>query len=201
MQSKPALAAIRWIAPAVLALQAQAKGLIFSTQCRQDGLVEHRGTRHDVDLRLHRQFDVVIGRDRIDQHLEFETVLAKGLNAHAGRTLAAVTEAHQDLVALAQKAAHHLDIKRLVPRSNIAFHVVLDVQHRAVGGFDGDVVRRPGIVELRAAHVGREAVDDFQRTGIVDAEIARGISQGEFLEGSGFEFSAGLDHGGAHLFG
>jgi len=75
------------------------------------------------------------------------------------------------------------------------------VQHRAVGGFDGDIVGRGRIVELGPPHVGSEAVHDLERAGIVDAEVTGGIGKREFLVGTRFERPAWFDHGRTHFFG
>ena len=81
----------------------------------------------------------------------------------------------------AQKAAHDLDIKRLVPGPNIALAVVLEVQNGAVARLGGNVIGRRGIVELGPTHVRCESVHDFQRAGVVDTEVSGGIGQGKFL--------------------
>ena len=73
------------------------------------------------------QFNIVVGRYRIDQHLEFEGFFTEGLNPHAGRSFASITETHNDLITLAQKSPHHLNVKGLIPGTDIALHIVLDI--------------------------------------------------------------------------
>jgi hypothetical protein len=55
------------------------------------------------------------------------------------------------------------------------------MQHCAVTGLYGDKIGCLGSVELGFAHVGGKAVHDLERAGVVDAEIAGGIGEGEFL--------------------
>ncbi len=181
-QAEYLLALVRRISPAILALEAQAQGFAATAQGGQHRLVQGRGAGHDRDFRLLGQLDVVVGCNRVDQHAKLEGRLAKCLDSHSRGALATIAEADDNLVALAQKAAHDLDVKRLVPGPYVAFHVVLDLQHGAVAGFDGDVVWRGRIVELRATHVGREAMYDLEGARVVDAEVAGGVGQGEFLE-------------------
>jgi hypothetical protein len=66
------------------------------------------------------------------------------------------------LITLAQEAAHHLDIERLVPGTDITLHVVLDMQYRAVAGFDRDIIGGGGRIELRAPHVGGKSMHDLE---------------------------------------
>ena len=73
------------VAPFVLALEAEAKALADAAQRRQDRLPERRRAGDDRDRRLHRQLDVVVGREGVDQHAELEARLDKGLHPHAGR--------------------------------------------------------------------------------------------------------------------
>jgi hypothetical protein len=42
---------------------------------------------------------------------------------------------------------------------------------------------------------------DFERTGVVDAEIAGAVGEGKFLVGTSFETSVWLDYGRTHFIG
>ena len=108
--AKLLVALVRRVAPAVFALEAKAEQVPTAAFGRQNRLEQHRRARNDGDLGLLRQFDVVVGRDRVDQHLELEGMLAKSLDAHAGRALAPIAEAHDDLIAFSKKTTYHLDV-------------------------------------------------------------------------------------------
>ncbi|WNQ17941.1 hypothetical protein PVZ81_09830 [Bordetella pertussis] len=112
--------------------------------------------------------------------------------------MAGIAEAHDDLFAFLEIAAHDADEQGLVPRADIALAVVLDVQHRAIAGFDGGVVPALRIGELRLAHVAGEAVHDLDRAGVVDAEVAGGVGEGEAGEAARLEGAGGIYGGGAH---
>ena len=96
-----------------------------------------RGAGHHGDRRRRLDLDIVVRGESVHQHLELESRFVEGLHAHAGRALAGVAEAHDDLFAFFEIAAHHADEQGLVPRADIALAVVFDVQHRAIAGFDG----------------------------------------------------------------
>jgi hypothetical protein len=193
------VAPVARVAPLVLALDREPEGLATPPQGGQDRFPAHRRAGHDADRRLLGQLHVAVGGDGVDQDPELEALLAEGLDPHAGAAAARVAEAHDDAVALAQEAPHHLDVERLVPGPDVALHVVIGVQHRAVAGLDGDVVGRRRVVELGPPHVAGEAVHDLDRARVVDAEIARRVGQGEGPVRPGLYRPRGLDSGGAHL--
>ena len=201
LQPESTLALVGRIAPAVLPFQAEPELFARAAQCRQDRLVERRRARNDLDDRLFRQFDIVVGGNGVDQNAEFESLLAKGLQTDAGAALAAVAEPDDDLVALAQEPAHHLDIEGLVPRPDVALHVVFDMQDRPVRRFHRRVVRGRRIIELRTPHIRGEAMHDLDRSGIVDAEITGRIGHGEFLVRPCFEAPCRGDRRASHSFG
>ena len=186
------------VAPFVLTLETELERLAAAAQCRQYEFVAHRRTGHDRDARLLGQLDIVIRRPRIDQHAEFECRLVERLHAHPGRALAAVAETHDNPVAFAQKAAHDADEQRLVPRPDVELAIVLNFEHRAVGGFDRGVVPAPGVAKLRTPHVGGETVHDLDRTGVVNAEVAGGVGQRKRLQAASLEFARRKNLGTAH---
>jgi hypothetical protein len=65
----------------------------------------------------------------------------------------------------------------------------------------GDIIGGPGIIELGASHVRGETMHYFERTGVVYAEIAGAVSEGELLVGTSFETSVRFNGGRTHFFG
>src|SRR6185369_14361479 len=129
LQREAAADAMAGISPLVLALEAERERLAHAALRRQDSLVEHRRTRHHGKRRLDRKLDEVVGCERIDQDLELESRLAEGLDADAGRALPRIADADDDAVAFAEKAALDADRQRLVPRPDVALHVVPQLEH------------------------------------------------------------------------
>ena len=197
-EREAALDLVAGIAPGVLALEAQAEGLAGAAQGGQQRLPRRRRAGDDGEARLPRQLDIIVGGEGVDQHAELEGRLDEGLHAHAGRAVAAIAEAHRDRVALVQEAAHDADHQRLVPRPDVQLGIVAHVEHGAVGGLDGRVVRALGIVELRPAHVAGEALHDLDRAGVVDAEVAGRVDQRDRLEAAGLDRPGDGEGGGAH---
>jgi hypothetical protein len=128
-------------------------------------------------------------------------LLYKCLYADAGRALPAVAEAHGDRVAFAQETADNADEQGFVPGSDVALGVVLRLQHGVVRSVHRGVIGRPRIAPLRPAHVAGEAVHDFDRAGVVDAEISCRIDQGEGLKTARFDWAGWRDHRCAHALG
>ncbi len=191
----------RRIAPLVDALEAQSKRLAHAAHRRNNRLIAGGGTGDDGDPRLLRQLDVVVGCPRVDEHAELERGLVERLHPDAGRALPPVAEANDDPVAFTQEAAHHADEQRLVPGPDVALRVVLDIQHRAVARLDRRVIPALRVVELRAPHIAREAMDDLDRAGVVDAEVARGVRERQRLEASRFERALRVDRRVSHALG
>ena len=83
-QREHAIHLVAGVAPFVLTLESQTKGLTHGAQRRDDRFPDDWRARHDRDGGLRRQFGVVVGGERVGQHPEFEGWLAEGLHPHAG---------------------------------------------------------------------------------------------------------------------
>ena len=160
-QREQPLDLVAGISPLVLGLEAEAEPVADAAQGRQHSFPGRGRAGDDRDRRLHRQFDVIVGRESIDQHTEFESRLDKGLHPHARRALARVAEPYADRVALAQEAAHNPDHQGFVPRPYIELRIVEHVEHRAVRRLDRGVIRCLRVVPLRPAHVAGKTMHDL----------------------------------------
>src|SRR5471030_50434 len=177
------------VAPLVLAFEAERERLAGAAHGRQDSLVEYWWSGDDRNHRLRRQLHVVVGGERIHQDLELESGLLERLHAQSGRTAPAIAKAHDDGIAFTQEAALHADYDGPIPGSDVPLLLVAQLQHRAVRGFGGDVIPSLRVNELRLAHVGGESMHDPQRTGVVDAEVARYVRERDGGEAASFKFA------------
>ncbi len=175
------------ISPLVLGLELERKRFARLPHRRQHGHPAHGRARGDADGGLTRQWLEHLRRDRVDQHVELEGVLTKGLQTHAGRTLGRVAETHGNGVALTQEAVYHGYVQGAVPGPHVALGVVAAAQHGVVRRRHRGVSRPFSIVELRARLVGSEAETDADCPGVVDAVATRGVDQGEGLKRAGLE--------------
>ena len=145
----------------------------------QNCFPQNRFSGDDGDFGLSWQFDIVISSNCVNQYAKLETVFAEGLNAHARTTTNRVAKVDGNLIALAQESADYLDVNGFIPGANITLHVVLDMQHSAVRSLYRDIVWCRGIIKLRFSHIAGEAMYDFNRAGVIDSIVARGIGQFE----------------------
>ncbi len=188
------------IAPEVLGDDGQPERLARDRKRRPDRFPAMRRAGHEVDRRLLRQLAELISREGIDADLERELLLAVGLQAIAGRALAAVAEPHGQGIAAAQVAAADADQDRVRPRPDVE-PVEPHFELGAVARFDRGVVRRRGIGELRLAHVGGRAPRNLDDAGVVDAEGPGSVGQGQLLVGACDEWSGRIERRGAHVRG
>jgi hypothetical protein len=140
-----------------------------------------RRSRHEREARLLRQLGELVGRKRVDCGPELDPLLAIGLQPVAGRALAAVAQAHRQRIAGAQIAAADADEQRVGVGADVEA-VEPDLELGAIACLDRGEVWRRRLVELRLAHVRRRAPGYLHHPGIVDAERARGIGQGQLGE-------------------
>ena len=82
---------------------------------------------------------------------------------------------HDNLITLTQKTAYYFDVEGFVPGADISFHIVFDMQYCAVRGHDADIICCARIVELGLTHIAGKSMHDFDRTGVVNTEIASGV--------------------------
>jgi hypothetical protein len=168
----------RRVAPGILGDDGQAERLADDRERGPDRLPVRGRSRHQRKRRLLRQLGEFIGRKRIDRRPELDARFAIGLHPVSGRALPAVAHAHGERIAGAQIAAAKADQQRVRVGADVET-VEPDVELGAVAGLDRGEVRRRGLVELRLAHVGGRPPRDFHHAGIVDAERARGVGQGQ----------------------
>ncbi len=190
----------RRVAPRVLGDDGEAKRLADDRERGPDRLPLRGRPRHQRKGRLLRQLGEFIGRKRIDRGLEFDAGFAIGLQPVSGRALPAVAHAHGERIAGAQIAAADADQQRVRVGPDVET-VEPDVELGAVAGLDRGEVRRRGLVELRLAHVGSRPPGDFHHAGIVDAERARGVGQGQLGVGAGEKRPGGREPDRAHVLG
>ena len=145
----------------------------------------------DGDGRGFRQRHVMADGADIGQHLEFESALAKGLHAHAGRALGGVAENDGDGVALAQIAAVQARGQRLEPGPLMAGVVVAERDARAGAGVGGDIIGGRRIVGLQHAVVADETEHYADAAGVVDAVAPDRVDQAKGLQTAGLESAAG----------
>ena len=187
------------IAPDVLGHDREPERLARDRQRGPDRLPARDRAGHEVERRM-RELAELVGRERIDRGAQLDARLAVGLQPVAGRALPAVAEPHRDGVALAQVAAADPDQDGVRPRPDVeAVEPVFELG--AVARLDRGVVRGGGLVELRLAHVRGGAPRDLQHAGVVDAELARRVDDGQLLVGAGDERAGRREHRGAHVLG
>ena len=201
LQPQRAIDQIGWITPLVVGLDRQAERLARSDQRRQHGAPVHPRPRHDGNLRVLRQRDVIVGGDGIGEHSELELAFAIGLHANAGRALATIAEADRDGVAGRQEVLHHADVERAAPRADVALELPLRLEGGAVGGLNCGVALALRIGELHRPEVGGEPEADLDRAGVVEAEGAGGIDQRKALQRARLEASRGGQRRRAHQVG
>src|SRR5689334_1621539 len=147
-----------------------------------------------------RELAEFIRRKGVDRGAQLDAGLAVGLQAVARRTLPTVAEPHRDGVALAQVAAADPDQDGVGPWPDVeAVEPVVELG--AVARLDRGVVRRRGLIELRLAHVRRGAPRDLQHAGVVDAELACRVDDGQLLVRAGDERAGRRELRAAHVLG
>ena len=192
LQGDRALDAVDDICPAVLGQHGKAKGLADAPERRQDRLEALGPAGDQLEPGDVWHLDEVVRGEGVNEHLEREVGLDRRLHAIAGRAAAAIAKPHCDGVALAQKAVGNAHEYGANPWPDVVA-IGLELQHRAVARDRGRIVGGLGIGKLRAARVRRRTPADLDGAGIVDAEVARGVGDGDLLVRSRDEAAGGRD--------
>ena len=146
------------------------------------------------------QLAELVGGEGVDRGLELDPLFAIGLQAEAGRALPAVAETYGQRIAGAQIAAADPDEQRVGVGADVE-PVEPDFELGAVARLDRGEVRRRRLVELRLAHVGGGSPRDLHHAGVVDAEGARRIGQGQLGMRAGHERARRRERDRAHVLG
>ena len=169
----------RGISPLVFGDNGQAKRLADKRERWQDCLPARGRPRHEIEGRLHRQLTELVRRKRIDRGFQLHIRFDVGLQPETRRALPAIAQAHRQRIAGAQIAApnpNQQGVRKGADVEPVEPHFKLG----AVAGFHRGEICRLRLVELRLAHVGGGPPRDLDHAGIVDAESACGVHQGQF---------------------
>jgi hypothetical protein len=152
------------VAPPVFQLEMVGEGLAERDLRRGNADGPHRLARHDTQGGGVGQLLELVRGDRIDERLELERLLTKGLHLPARRALRRVPKDDHDLLPAIQETAHNLEKERVPPGTRMALGIP--------AGHDATIARGLNVAVIRGSRVGKLWVAKIARVAKDDLEIA-----------------------------